>query len=148
MEDFSVYVLAKLQDLWEGILLKLGITTAVAFPVTFLGVDWNVIGVLVGMSLLDLITGLTRAKKKGQPIQSKKLLNTGYKAILYGAMIGASFLITQVFPDYVALHKYSVVFLILVEFHSVLENITQAGVLLPKEVREWLKKHINIGDHE
>jgi phage-related holin len=145
MEDFSTYLVGKLEEVWHGLFVKLGVTSAViALPTTFLGLEWNVIFALVGMSFLDLVTGLVKAKKKKQPIQSKKLLNTAYKAILYSAVIAASYLITQIFPDYVSLHEWSAIFLILVEFHSVLENITQAGVILPPQIREWLSSKINI----
>lgn len=143
LQDFNQYIGLKFQDIGNGLLLKLGITATIAVPTSIFGIDLQVIVGLCVMGVIDFVTGLVRAKKKGEVISSKKMLNTGYKAILYGSLILASFLVAQVFPEYAPIHQWSALFLFLVEFHSVIENITEGGVILPKEISNWLKKMMN-----
>lgn len=143
IQDFNQYIAMKLGELWSWTWFKLGATTGIAIPTTLFGVSAKIIMFLIIMTVLDWITGIIKAKKNGEKITSKKSLNTGYKGLMYTSLILASFLVSLIFPDYIKIHEWMIIYLFLIEFHSVIENVTEAGIKLPLGMDIWLKKMLN-----
>lgn len=136
------YIIYKLNDLWSHLLVKLGITTAVALPTFWFGVGAEMILILMALSFLDLVTGLVRVYKTKQKFSSLRLADSITKFVLYACFIITSWLLTFIFSDYIPLHSLSVTFLIVNEAGSIFENIVQAGVVLPQKALDFFQKHI------
>lgn len=91
--------------------------------------------------LMDTITGVIAAKKRGEIITSKKLRSVFPKYIIYGVSILVAHVVQQqFFPDFPAL-KLIAGFVAYVELKSIDENIKDAtGVSLFKSVITKLKR--------
>lgn len=144
IQDIKSYVEATSANIAAGGVVKFWAALALVIPAEILGVSTKMIGVLVMLSVIDFITGIVRAKMTKKKISSSKAANTLFKGLMYAALIFASWGVSLIFNDYVHIHFLAVSFLILVEFHSVLENITEAGILLPAPVNAWLKDKLNL----
>ncbi len=74
--------------------------------------------------ILDLITGVLAANKKGEPLTSAGLKRTVGKVLLYELAIGASFLVQQYLTgDLFPASKLVTAMIGLVELSSMLENL-------------------------
>ena len=132
----------------EGWLAKLFLSIGITVLAQIFGVSSTMIAVLVMMSILDFITGLLRAKIKGEVISSSKAANTLFKGLMYACLIVASWGVSLIFNDYLPIHYLAVAFLMLVEFHSILENMVEAEIGLPPQMLDWVRKTLNMFKNE
>lgn len=100
------------------------------------------LGVLM---FFDLVTGLIKAKKTGEPIHSSKLKNSATKALLYFIAVICSHIIDTQFLNAVEwlpakTAQLCAGFLAVVEFKSLIENISS---ILGVPLLQYLKDKIN-----
>lgn len=98
---------------------------------------------------IDLLTGLLKARRAGEPITSKKLSRTVSKLLLYFAAIICShildtqFLKTGVLPATIA--QLVSGFIAVVEFKSIIENVS---LLTGVDILKFLKSKVYREDDE
>ncbi len=96
---------------------------------------------LLLLMALDIVTGLTKAVKKGNLWSRKSLFGFARKLLVLVMIIVAN-VIDQVLHLDGALTFATVLFYIANEGLSIVENMAQLGVLVPKNIAEKLK-HID-----
>lgn len=105
-------------DFWLGLL-----TGFFAWVIHFVAPTWPFILLMMSLVLVDLFTGVRAAKKRGEPIQSKKLRRTVEKISLYGAAILLSKGMEDVFNLPVDVTYMAAFAICLTEVKSNFENI-------------------------
>jgi phage-related holin len=109
-------------------------------------------GALVMLILLDTITALVAAKKNGTEIQSRKMLRTVWKILIYFTAVSAGHQVeiaanyhetSNIFLDLTvgSIEEYVLTFLAITEFTSVLENIGRAGYAIPLKLLNKLEDY-------
>lgn len=94
---------------------------------------------LVVLIIMDSITGVFAAYKTGEEIESRKILRTAKKMILYFILVSAAFLAEKTIGIQFILNESVIAFLSLTEFVSILENIGKAGYKTPKKLLNKVK---------
>jgi len=134
-----------LKTIWIGVL---AIIPAGIFYIT--DMEHTALFLFVCLYLLDIITGLLKAKKLGQYITSRKLANkTMFKFAKYSATIALAFFLSRLpipFIDFSFL--YMITWLALTEGYSNMENLICAGVPFPQKFIIKMKKVIQCDDCE
>jgi uncharacterized membrane protein len=99
------------------------------------------IGLMVGLVISDLITGIRAAKKRGESINSKGFRRTLEKVGVYLVALLSAKGVQIVFVPALPL-AYSVAFWVCVtEFKSILENVTTVtGTPIWEHIKNLLKK--------
>lgn len=108
----------------------------VAYFYLFGGVKF--LHLLLLLMTLDIVTGLTKAVKKGNLWSRKSLFGFARKLLVLVMIIVAN-VIDQVLHLDGALTFATVLFYIANEGLSIVENMAQLGVLVPKNIAERLK---------
>lgn len=95
--------------------------------------------VLITLILFDFISGVLASLKNGEVIESRKLIKTAIKILLYFFAVATVHLITDIvsLPDGGELATVSL--LIATEFLSILENLKKGKVPLPISIQKILK---------
>lgn len=123
----------------------LGFLTAGIFTVC--GIDAQLLIILCVLILLDSITGIIKAHKQKKPITSGGLKATVVKIFLYGITLITinllAILLLRLNIDLTFTVFWLAGFLAIVEVKSILENITESGVLLPKWLNDKIRSLFN-----
>ncbi|MGE6488531.1 phage holin family protein [Paenisporosarcina sp. NPDC076898] len=93
---------------------------------------------LVLLMLVDIITGIAKAIKKGNLWSRKSLFGYARKLLIFGVIILAN-VMDQILGMGGAITYATVIFYIANEGLSITENLAQLGVLVPSNLVEKLK---------
>lgn len=144
MTDVVTYTKATSGHLIDGWFTRMVTAVGITIPATLFGFESKLILGLLLLVSIDMITGLTKAKINKQQISSARLSNTVLKLIIYFSLLIGSFVVTWAYPEYLPLHTVTLSFLILIEFKSILENVVEAGIILPPGISDWVAKTLNM----
>lgn len=92
---------------------------------------------LLVLIVIDFITGISSAKKAGEPIQSRKVVKTAFKVGVYGLLVSAAHLTEKIAPGTTFMVETMTTFLALTELISILENAGKLGFAVPQK---WLNQ--------
>ena len=94
--------------------------------------------------IIDFLTGVSAAKYLGEPIRSSKIKHTAIKMTSYFVVIAGSHLAEYGLTKYLALIDETVlVFFLLTELISLLENMGRMGVQTPQKILNQLRDKKN-----
>lgn len=93
---------------------------------------------LMLLMALDILTGIFKAIKNGNLWSRKSLFGYARKILIFGVIIVAN-IIDQILGLNGAITYATVIFYIANEVLSIIENLAQVGVLVPKELADKLK---------
>lgn len=93
---------------------------------------------LMVLMALDILTGISKAIKNGNLWSRKSLFGYARKILIFGVIIVAN-IIDQILGLNGAITYATVIFYIFNEILSIIENLAQVGILVPKELSEKLK---------
>lgn len=100
----------------------------------------NFLFIMLALVICDLITGIQKAKKKGEKIHSFGLRRTTQKFVMYSIAVMLSKWMTDVFYFPIDLVYIVALFISITEFKSNLENISYVtGVSLLDQVYNFIK---------
>lgn len=124
-----------------------GVFVVILANISFGGVD-KVVLVGVGMlTIFDFITALLREFHLKRPIESRKIIKTGVKLVVYGVMISAGYITESVVMiKGVTLPIVQVIATVIAitELISVLENAGDMGYVIPKKLLNKLKSYTDL----
>ena len=136
------------------------------FAFLYGGEMYIVQGVII-LILFDLITGILKSAKQNREsneikkcslcvaiisflfaTNSKGLRHTGRKAVEYMLLIIAAWWLGRISPNMILneLYIWTACFIGITEFLSIAENLSQAGILIPKWFIERLQKILKTGE--
>ncbi len=95
------------------------------------------IGILI---VLDTITAIISTRKTGEPISSRKFLNSVTKMFIYAVMIAGASLAENVIGLEVFITEIMTGFLAITELISILENVGRAGYVVPQKLLNTLEE--------
>lgn len=93
---------------------------------------------LMMLMAFDILTGIFKAIKNGNLWSRKSLFGYARKILIFGVIIVAN-IIDQILGLNGAITYATVIFYIANEVLSIIENLAEVGVLVPKEIAEKLK---------
>ncbi|TFE02894.1 phage holin family protein [Jeotgalibacillus salarius] len=93
---------------------------------------------LMLLMAIDIVTGIFKAVKNGNLWSRKSLFGYARKILIFGVIIIAN-IIDQILGLNGAITYATVIFYIANEVLSIIENLAQVGVLVPKELANKLK---------
>ena len=132
----------------QSLTIKLLLSSLSGGVLVVFGVEPVFILVLVGLSALDLLTGIIKAKINKKPIHSTPLFNGALKKVLpLLAIMAISGGVVALEAAYGLMLNFInmalVMWFIGVEVKSNLENIQESGVLIPSEISKRIDKAFN-----
>ncbi len=130
------YIILALHSIKACLLKALAFTLLILAPVEPVMI---VLGILIG---LDFFTGVYKAYRKGEKIQSKKMAHTIAKTILYQVAVLSAFLTETYILNYLPLMKIVAGFIALTELKSLSENIFDVtGINFYRAIKSYLNRH-------
>lgn len=121
--------------------LKVPLALLVGFSDFLLGPESHPITLmLVTLIIFDFITAVMVAIRRGEPIESKRALQTVTKIVVYGVFLSASHLTEQIVPGNTFLDETASSFLAITELISVIENVGHLGYAIPKKLLNRLEE--------
>jgi phage-related holin len=103
-------------------------------------------GAIMGITVLitiDLITAIMAEYKNGNPIESRKMMKTATKLVVYTLFLAAIHLTEGIVPGTTFLDEMVLAFLALTEAISVMENIGRMGYAVPLKLLNQLREMRN-----
>ena len=118
----------------------------ISFITILTGVNFQLYESIIILLVLDLITGLMRSVRRRKRIRSYKLINTIKKFILYTIFLISAHQLVKISSLLIWVDEFSASFLAITEMLSIIENLSQAGILIPKWFIKKLQKYIDTGE--
>ena len=84
--------------------------------------------------IIDLFTAIFAEYKSKNPIESRKILKTATKFVIYYLMIAGSHLTEAILPGSTFIDNAVICFLATTELISILENIGKSGYAIPQKL--------------
>lgn len=97
----------------------------------------GMLAVLIGF---DLCTAVMAAHKTGLVIESRKMLKTTVKLLVYAMMVSGAHLTESIVPGATFLDTTAISFLAITELISILENIGKMGYAIPNKLLNKLSE--------
>ena len=97
------------------------------------------------MVVFDFISGFAAAKISGEVIESRKVIHSAFKIIVYGIIVSSGHLVDKILgiTNWVLSSEYITLgFLASTEFISILENFGKVGFCVPLKLLNNFKKTI------
>lgn len=126
-----------------------GVGSALFAIGTFLyaGLSTNALLALLLLIVVDFITGFWCAKKNGQLLDSKLVIKTPIKILVYYTMIACAHLVEYGLPQQVQLLDDTVLtFLLITEFLSIFKHFSNLGYKTPSKLINNLREEIGEKD--
>ena len=131
----SLYASASLYLTTKGFLSLLAIVGSVLFGVQ----NYELLGLLGILVVIDMVTGIMASVKLGHPISSRRILKTATKSVVYLMLFSAAYLTGSIVPPIEGFVVNGVIsFLAITEFISVMENIAKMGYAIPRKLLNQL----------
>jgi phage-related holin len=128
--------------IFEHPLLKLfAAVTLVMLRFLFDSLNQSALVAVFVLILMDTLTGILAAYRRGELIQSHKILRTAIKLAVYFVLISAGFVAEKAIPVPV-IDETIIAALAFTELLSILENTARAGFTIAAVLVEKLKKNI------
>ena len=94
----------------------------------------------------DLLMGLLAAYKTGDPITSRRLKDTGIKALIYNLLVISGFIAQKYMVAWIPFTKIILAFLAIVEIYSIGESFQKiTGLPFIKYLKEHINRYLNSG---
>lgn len=136
--------LASLKELYP---IKCIVSTSSAILITLFGGEnqalYQALFILV---MVDFFSGLIRVIKTEEKFTLAQFKNTISKLILYSLLLIATYQVQKISVLLIWVDDFSATFIAVTELLSITENLSKAGVLIPKWVRKKLEKYLDTGD--
>lgn len=87
---------------------------------------------MVALMVMDMLTGMIKAARNDQPIESRKALRSALKLAVYALLVASTHLVEVVLPGATHLDDGMVMFLSITELISILENVGRMGYPVPQ----------------
>lgn len=100
----------------------------------------------LAMFLLDLASGILKSYKKGIPITSKRLRDSVSKLAGYMILITALIIASKYREAFVPVVSWSYYFFMFTEFKSIIENVQEMGVKVPKAAKKLVDSEVEEED--
>lgn len=157
----SVAIVAAMKDAWW---FKVVCAACITAFTSLYGGDTAVFEVMFILVMLDLVTGVMKTAKKRTvtvgskctfcwhvinyvtAIHSRGLKVTIKKFLIYFCFIIAAWQTTRIIPYAGFLNTFTASIIAVTEFVSVLENLSQAGLIIPKWFMDKLHKYLDTGE--
>ena len=97
-------------------------------------------GMLVVLIAFDLISAVMAAHKTGLAIESRKMLKTTVKLIVYALMVSGAHLTESIVPGITFLDTAAISFLAITELISIIENVGKMGYAIPNKLLNKLSE--------
>lgn len=131
----SLYASASVYLTVKGFLSIFAIVGSVLFGVQ----NYELLGLLGVLVVIDMVTGIMASFKLGHPISSRRALKTATKSVVYLLFFSAAYITGSIVPPMEALIVNGVLsFLAITEFLSVIENVAKMGYAIPKKLLNQL----------
>jgi len=128
-DSSSIYLTTK------GFISLVAISGAVLFGVQ----NYQFLGLLGLLVVIDMITGVMASIKLKQSISSRRALKTAIKSVIYLLLFSATYLMGLIVPDIEFFIVNGVLaFLVITESLSVMENIAKMGYSIPRRLLNQL----------
>ena len=101
---------------------------------------------LAVLIIVDLFTGLLKAKKIKEDITSFKLIKTGYKVMIYGFVVAGAHQMTNISNLFIWFEQFVFMFLGITEMISIIENLKPCGLNTTDWVSEKFKDFLKRRD--
>lgn len=119
--------------------IKVGIAVLGGLLVTALG-GWDIsLQILVGLSFLDIFTGLVSGVVRQQLSSSASFRGLGKKVLIY-CIVALGALLDNILNSSVILRTMIIMWYSINEAISIVENATEAGVPIPEVLTNTLEK--------
>lgn len=96
-------------------------------------------GLLV-LIVIDFVTGILSAQKKGEVIKSRTAVRSAFKVVVYAMLVSAGHITEQITPIATYIEEAVITFLALTELISVIENVGKMGYAIPKKLLTRLQR--------
>ncbi len=136
--EYFKYALIKLAD--KAGLKMIYSSIFVFFTNIFAGLNHEGFAICYMLMIGDFITGIIASHKEGHRIRSSKLIRTVEKMALYGILIITGYFVDKIIGLKIG-QPATIIFVGMTEAISIMENITRAGLPVP---RKLLTKFIDI----
>lgn len=93
---------------------------------------------LVTLMIIDLVTGIGSSFARGEAIESRRMLKSSTKLVVYGLFLSAGHITSSIVPEAGFLDTAVASFLALTEFVSIIENIGLMGFAIPQKLLNQL----------
>jgi phage-related holin len=137
----SIY--ATCQATFLKVLFTCGLTAA--FYILF-GGSYAAIEALFILVVIDFITGLTKCVRTQCKITSRGMGATATKMLKYLLLIVAAHQLNRISPLFTWVETFIALYCGITEFLSVVENLSQAGIIIPKWVVDKLQHYLDTGE--
>lgn len=98
---------------------------------------------LLVLIFIDLITAIGARFKIGEAIESRKILKTATKVVVYGLMVSGAHLTENIVPAATFIDTAAISFLAITELVSIIENAGKMGYAIPQKL---LNKLVELRD--
>ena len=141
MTTESITIWNYIVTLKEGFVIK-GILAIVCASITSaLNITPELVMAMVSLMGIDLITGVIVAKKvRKEKISSKGMWNTTRKMVLFFTLMLVTALMTKFHYTFDYIHNFTIAYIAASEGLSILENLSDLGLAVPKVVVDKLKE--------
>lgn len=120
---------------WKGVLSVS--LTAFSF---FQGFYGNLIWGFLCLFVIDFITGILKSRKNQVPITSKKLRESVSKLGAYMLLLTSLIVCSKFQPEFISLVTATYYWFMFTELKSIVENVEQLGVKIPKALRGYISE--------
>ena len=93
---------------------------------------------LVALMIIDLLTGIGSSFARGEAIESRRMLKSATKLVVYGLFLSAGHITSGIVPEAGFIDTAVASFLALTEFVSIIENIGKMGFAIPQKLLNQL----------
>lgn len=96
--------------------------------------------------MVDLFTGLIKIIRNNNKFNLKKFKDTLNKILLYSLLLIATNQVQKISPMMIWIDDFTLAFLAITELLSILDNLSESGVLIPQWVKNKLEKYLTTGN--
>lgn len=140
IDNISHYIYVLLLKMFSHIWLKLtGVLGYFSLSFFFDSLHTEALFALFFLIVGDFITALFSAYKNKEEIQSKKVVRSAWKIILYFSMISAGYLTETAGLTFLPIDETIIIVLAVTELISILENVSYMGFVIPKKLLNKLR---------
>lgn len=95
---------------------------------------------LIWLICFDFVTAIMAKYKIGEPIESRKVMKTAFKMVVYGILVSAAFMTETIGMGTTVLDCGVLFYLALTELVSIIENAGKMGFSMPQRVLNNLQE--------
>lgn len=142
-------MLVFLNTLWSTIkmnfFIKLCMAAVIAILTKLFGDNYTIYEALVILVGIDFFTSLIASIKREKKITSADFRHTIFKMTLYAFFMASTYQLQRIIPALDFLDVIAISFLAVTEFLSIVENLSAAGLIIPKWIINRLEKYLETG---